>query len=62
MVKRKLIKKGLENDNLYFVEGATKLNHPDFINEEKFEEELVKVTLENKALSSGDFKQEMDDI
>lgn len=46
MVKRKLIKKGLENDSLYFVEGAYKQNHPDFINEEKFEQELVKKTYE----------------
>lgn len=39
-VRRKLIKKGLENDSLYYVEGAYKHNHPDFINEEKFEQEL----------------------
>lgn len=42
MVKRRLIKKGLENDTLYFDEGAYKQNYPSFINEEDFEHELKK--------------------
>ena len=62
MVKRKVIKKGLENDNLYFIEGATLHNHPDFINEVNFERELVKVRLGERALSSAEYKEEMKEI
>ena len=62
LVKRKVIKKGLENDSLYFVEGATLSNDPGFINEENFEHELSKKKFEEKALSSGDFKLEVEDI
>lgn len=41
MVKSKLIKKGLENDSLYYIEGPKQNNNPEFINEEIFEEELT---------------------
>lgn len=62
LVKRKVIRKGLENDSLYYIEGATLKNDPGFINEENFEHELSKKTFAERALSSGDFKQEVEDI
>ena len=61
-VKSKLIKKGLENDTLYYIEGAKQNNNPEFINEEKFEQELIRINTKERALSSGDFKLEVEAI
>lgn len=54
-VKHNLIKKSLENDRLYYVEGGKLNNHLGFINEEKFKKEFMKQQLEERALSSGDY-------
>lgn len=62
MVKLKIIKKGLETDNLYFEEGAKLQNHPDFIHEVNFKRELIKKQLEERAHSNADFKEEMQEI
>lgn len=62
LVNKKLIKKGLENDCLYFVEGGLLDNHPDFINEENFAKEMKEMELEKKAFSSGDYEQEIEEI
>jgi len=40
LVKRKFIKKNLETDSLYVIEGKLLDNHSNFINEEKFEQEM----------------------
>lgn len=40
LVNKKLIKKGLENDSLYFQEGGLNLNDAKFIDESEYKNEF----------------------
>lgn len=54
MVKRKLIKKHLENDNLYYIEGGILKDHRNYVNIEKLEQEMRQDKLEEQAWENGD--------
>ena len=40
LVKKKLIRKQLENDNLYYIEGAILTDHRNYMNLENFNKEV----------------------
>jgi hypothetical protein len=60
LVRDNVISKGLESDELYFFEGQTRDNKPDFISREEFQDDLDDENLIDN-MSAGDCEIELNE-
>ena len=60
LIRDNVISKGLESDELYFFEGQTKDNKPDFISRDEFQDDLDDENLLDN-MSAGDNDMELNE-